>query len=400
LNILGIFLNNHVRTGGDRRYLELMEDLAAHGNTVIVLMNSFYNYQPQNIKIISLSIKYIRHRPPPASYLFKRNVKKNINDIQRQIRDYNCKTIDFIHIHGDMHLKTAIFLKKHFKSPLFYASRCNDIDRARIMRTSGSLTIKQYFFSLIYDPVNRSREKQIARYADLITHQNQRDAGCFISRSGVFRPSFRGRLKARTVIIPGNIGPPRCGTEWWNKNKSGKVRKIVYVGSLSASKGFWDLLKALGELKKRGYAFLSCRALGREENIGQMLHLIQKLDIEEMVSIEGFKDPFPYLAEGDLMVYPTLYDAYPDTVLEALHTGCPVIAASAGGIPELLQYPDLLFESGGFNVIAEKIERCIMDDKFYQKIRLLCAKRAEAHRFDWARRFETAMSYALTGRRI
>jgi glycosyltransferase involved in cell wall biosynthesis len=111
-----------------------------------------------------------------------------------------------------------------------------------------------------------------------------------------------------------------------------------------------------------------------------------------MVSLEGFKDPFPYLAECDLMVYPTLYDAYPDTVLEALHTGCPVIAASAGGLPDLLQHQELLFKSGDCNEIAGKIERCITENSFYQKIRLLCAERAEAHRFDWAGRFETAMS--------
>jgi glycosyltransferase involved in cell wall biosynthesis len=255
--------------------------------------------------------------------------------------------------------------------------------------------IKQWLFSLLYDPVNRSREKQIARHADLITHQNQRDADCFIRRAGAFKPSFRGLLKARTVIIPGNIGPPRCNTEWRNKNTSGEVKKIVYIGSLSASKGFWDLLKALGALKKKGYAFLSCRALGREENINQTLRLIQELDIEEMVSIEGFQDPFPYLAESDLMVYPTLYDAYPDTVLEALHTGCPVIAASVGGIPDMLHYPELLFESGSVNEIVEKIERCIGDNELYQRIRLLCAERAEAHRFDWAGRFEAAMSEGL-----
>jgi glycosyltransferase involved in cell wall biosynthesis len=368
-----------------------MEDLAARGNTVIVLMNNFYSYQPKYIKVISLSIRYIRHRPPPASYLFKKNVKKDINNILRKIRDYNCEAIDFIHIHGDMHLKTAIFLKKQLKSPLFYASRCNDIDRAKIVRSSGSLTLKQYLFSLVYNLVNRSREKQIARHADLITHQNQLDTSCFISRAGAFKSSFRDRLKARTVIIPGNIGLPRCTAEWQNKIKSRDVRKIVYVGLLSASKGFWDLLKALGELRKRGYDFLSCMALGPEENMSQTLYLMKKLDIKEMVSIEGFRDPFPYLAESDLMVYPTLYDAYPDTVLEALHTGCPVIAASVGGIPDMLKYPELLFASGSFNEIAKKIELCIINNKFYQKIRSLCGERAEAHRFDWAGQFEAAM---------
>jgi glycosyltransferase involved in cell wall biosynthesis len=303
--------------------------------------------------------------------------------------------VDFVHIHGDMHLKTAVFLKKQLKTRLFYASRCNDIDRAKIIRHSGSLSLKQHFFSLIYDPVNRYREKQIARYADIITHQNSKDAGCFIARTGVFRPLFRRYIETRTVIIPGNIGPPRCVGEWQNKNNSMEIREIVYVGSLCATKGLWDLLKAFGKLKKREYTFLSCKVLGREENIECTLQLIQKLDIEDMVFIEGFKDPFPYLAECDLMVYPTLYDAYPDTVLEALHVGCPVIAASVGGIPDLLKYPELLFESGNPEDIARKIERYVDDNNSYQKIQLLCAERAMAHRFDWAGQFETTMSERL-----
>jgi glycosyltransferase involved in cell wall biosynthesis len=372
-----------------------MEDLANCGNNVMVIMNSYYNYDPNHINVIKLSIKYIRHTLPPASYLFKKNIKKYLIDIQKQIGDFNCEAVDFIHIHGDMHLKSAVFLKNRLQTRLFYASRCNDIDRAKIIRHSGSLTVREYLFSIVYDRVNRHREKQIARYADIITHQNKRDAECFFARTGAFKPSFRKSLEDRTVIIPGNIGPPRCAAEWQNKNRSVEVKKIVYIGSLSATKGLWDLLKALGTLKKKEYGFLSCRILGRTENMYQTLHLMHELDIEEMVSIEGFKDPFPYLAESDLMVYPTLYDAYPDTILEALHVGCPVIAASVGGIPELLKYPELLFESGNSYDIAGKIEYCVDDNNFYQKIRLLCAERAEAHRFNWAERFETTMSERL-----
>jgi glycosyltransferase involved in cell wall biosynthesis len=354
-------------------------------------MNSYHDYKPKHINTIILSIKYTTHKLPPASYLFKKDVKKNIRGIKKQIEKYTFDKIDFIHIHGDMHLKTAIYLKKQFKSPLFYASRCNDIDRAKIIRRSGSLTVGEYLFSLAYALVNKHRERQIARSADIITHQNKQDANRFIARAGIFRPSFRKCLEAKTVIIPGNIGPPRCNAEWKNKNTSTKTKKVVYAGSLSGDKGFWDLLKALKELKTKGYGSLLCLVLGRKENTDQALHLIQKLNIEEIISLEGFQNPFPYFSECDLMVYPTLYDAYPDTILEAIHVGCPVIAASVGGVPELLKYPELLFEPGNFNEIADKIERCVTDADFYQKIRLLCSERAEAHHFDWAGRFETTM---------
>jgi glycosyltransferase involved in cell wall biosynthesis len=91
------------------------------------------------------------------------------------------------------------------------------------------------------------------------------------------------------------------------------------------------------------------------------------------------------------MVYPTLYDAFPDTILEALHTGCPVIASRAGGIPDLLKHDELLFEPGNIYEIADRIEKCIRDKEFYMQIRDFCRSRAEVFYFNWAERFENAM---------
>ena len=387
MTILGIFLNNQFRTGGNRRYLELMEDLARRGNTVFVIMNSVLEYTPRYFGKIALPVKYKRRGFPPASYLFKKHIKKNLQMILAAIAESGPNRVDFIHIHGDTHLKAALFLRKKTASPIFYAFRANDIDRAHIMRSSGALTFKEYIFSLLYEPINRCREKKAARYAHLITFQNTPDRDRFLARTGC--------AVSKTVIIPGNIGPPRCAPEWENRNTSRKAEKIVYIGSLSASKGLWELLRALGQLKKKGYDFLRCHVLGRPENTEPALRLIKELDIEDNILIEGFKDPFPYLAECDLMVYPTLYDAFPDTVLEALHTGCPVIASAVGGLPDLLAHPELLFESGSVQQIADKIEKCIADPNFYEGIRTLCKKRAAVYRFDWAGSFETAMKLSI-----
>ncbi|MDR0785174.1 MAG: glycosyltransferase [Treponema sp.] len=378
MTILGVFLINEIRTGGDRRYLELLELLAERGNRVFVVMNTFLNYTPKHLTQIGLSVKYIRHKFPPASFLFRENIKKNLPFIKSK-----APQIDFIHIHGDIYLKSAIFLKKVLQVPLFYASRCNDVDRARILRGKGGLPPKEYLFSFIYEQVNLSRERQIARFADLTTFQNAVDRDVFVKRTKY--------LIEKTVLIPGNIGLPRCKPEWENKNDSKSVQTIVYIGSLSPSKGLLDLLKALAELKKRGFGGLRCCALGRAEDAGQTKRLIETLGIREMVAIEGFQYPFPSLARCDMMVYPTLYDAYPDTALEALHTGCPVIASRVGGLTDLLKYPELLFEMGDIMEIADRIERCVKEPSFYQHIRRLCAERAKAHHFDWAARFEEAM---------
>jgi hypothetical protein len=71
MNILGLYLLKQIRTGGDRRYLELMEGLAERGNTVVVIMNEYFDYTPRYIKRINLPIQYTYRGFPPASYLFK-----------------------------------------------------------------------------------------------------------------------------------------------------------------------------------------------------------------------------------------------------------------------------------------------------------------------------------------
>jgi hypothetical protein len=202
LGICLICLINEIRTGGDRRYLELLESLAARGNRVFVIMNTFLNYAPKHLTQINLSVKYTRHRFLPASFLFRENIKQRLSFIKTALE--SPRKIDFIHIHGDIYLKSAIFLKRALRVPLFYASRCNDVDRARILRARGVLPLKEYLFSLIYEQVNLSRERQIARFADWAMFQNATDRDIFVKRTGY-------RVE-KTVIIPGNVGLPRCNT--------------------------------------------------------------------------------------------------------------------------------------------------------------------------------------------
>jgi glycosyltransferase involved in cell wall biosynthesis len=309
---------------------------------------------------------------------------KYIADISK---NHRIDKFDFIHIHGDMYLKSALFLRKKLRIPLFYASRNNDIERDRIIRSHTKLTLKKKLFSLLYEQINLSRERQISHFADVITFQSIGDMGSFLERTGCDQ--------SKIVIIPGNIGLPRFTQEWQNKNAVTKFRDLVYVGSLAPNKGLWEFLRVLAELKKRGFTKLRSHILTRTDGLEPLLNLIQELDIADMAIIEGYKMPFSYLADCSLMVYPVLYDAYPDTALEALHTGCPVLASAVGGLPDLLKYPELLFESGNVQEIADRVEKCITDGDFYAHIRALCAERADAHHFDWAERFENAMKNYL-----
>lgn len=390
MNIIGIFLNNEMRTGANRRYLELMEGLAEKGHNVAVIMNTYLDYAPRHFTRIDIPVKYKRRGFPPASYLFKKAIKKNISFLRQQFLAQETLPADWIHIHGDIHFAAALYLKKNTGAKLFFAFRCNDITRAGILRKQKAYTVKEYIASYVYNAKDWFRERQIAQNADLITFQNTPDRDIFIHRSG------SAKRQDKTVIIPGNIGLPRFTNETRQKNISSSVKNLVYVGSVSLSKGLQQLLEAVALLKKRGHTELHLSILGKTSGEEKAFSLVSSLGIVDMVSFEGYVLPFPFLEKCDLMVYPTLYDAFPDTILEALHSGCPVIASRVGGIPEMLEYPDLLFDLANVTQIADKIERCIVDAGFYKKIREYCKTRSALYNFDWTERFAQAMEMQKT----
>ncbi len=378
MTILGIFINNEIRTGANRRYLELMEGLAERGNTVRVLMNTHLDYKPVHFERIAIPVDYTRKKFPPASLLLFFKLRGMKREILKKVAG-----TEWIHIHSDMNLSAALYLKKRTRAKLFYAVRCNDITRARILMKQGGYSVSEKIASLVYIQKKKSREKKIARHAERITFMNHDDRNHFISRTHV--------AEQKTSVIPGNIGLPRFTEEWKEKNASNRVQKLVYAGALSASKGFYLLLDLLLELRKRGYPYIKLYALGRTAGKNDLFAHIKDLGLGDQIIFTGYVNPFSHFAESDLFVYPTLYDAWGDVVMEAMYTGCPAIASAVGGLPDLLKYPELLFESGNVTQMADMVERAITDPEYYQQLRNLCASRVPELTFDWVERFEAEM---------
>ena len=378
MTILGIFINNEIRTGANRRYLELMEGLAERGNTVRVLMNTHLDYKPVHFERIAIPVDYTRKKFPPASLLLFFKLRAMKREILKKVAG-----TEWIHIHSDMNLSAALYLKKRTRAKLFYAVRCNDITRARILMKQGGYSVPEKIASLVYIQKKKSREKKIARHAERITFMNHDDRNHFISRTHV--------AEQKTSVIPGNIGLPRFTEEWKEKNASNRVQKLVYAGALSASKGFYLLLDLLLELRKRGYPYIKLYALGRTAGKNDLFAHIKDLGLGDQIIFTGYVNPFSHFAESDLFVYPTLYDAWGDVVMEAMYTGCPAIASAVGGLPDLLKYPELLFEPGNVSHMADMVERAITDPEYYQQLRNLCASRVPELTFDWVERFEAEM---------
>jgi glycosyltransferase involved in cell wall biosynthesis len=112
---------------------------------------------------------------------------------------------------------------------------------------------------------------------------------------------------------------------------------IVAIGRLSHEKGFDRLIQEIPFLlEKKPNARLWILGHGKLEK--DLKELIKKLNLENVVLLTGFQqNPFLWLNHADLFVLSSRFEGLPNTLLEALACGCPVVALNhPGGTREVL----------------------------------------------------------------
>lgn len=95
------------------------------------------------------------------------------------------------------------------------------------------------------------------------------------------------------------------------------------------------------------------------------------------------ENPIKILKQCDLLVVPSYADSCPNTVMEALYNEVPVIGSKAGGIPEILNNEDSLFELDSYS-IKSKILTLKNNEASLQKLKELQKSRKNELTFDWA----------------
>jgi glycosyltransferase involved in cell wall biosynthesis len=208
-------------------------------------------------------------------------------------------------------------------------------------------------------------------------------------------------MAARLIrVIKGDISGPRFKAEYARVNNSTAVRRVAFIGALGKRKGVDYLIDAIETLTARGVDDLLLDIFGPGQQREKIAAGLKNRGLSQRVSVSGrIADPFAVLASSDLLVVPSLFDSYPNTVLEALHVGTPVIGSRVGGIPDQLLYDELLFPPMDAGAIADRIERCVREPGFYARVRDLCAQRRAEFQFDWAEAWERAISDYLKQRR-
>ncbi len=92
--------------------------------------------------------------------------------------------------------------------------------------------------------------------------------------------------------------------------------------------------------------------------------LAARSGVADRVRWAGFrKDVAELLAGCDLLVHPTLADAFPTVLMEAMAAGVPIVASNVGGIPEIVVpgVTGTLIPPGGAKILAGTLAALLAD---------------------------------------
>ena len=157
-----------------------------------------------------------------------------------------------------------------------------------------------------------------------------------------------------------------------------KKINLLAVGGLRPQKGYTNLLKVMSLLSDRYH--LSILGEGPERN--NIQNLITEKGLNKKVSLLGLKNnPYQFIAQANILVVSSLYEGFPNVVIEANVCGKFVIAFECPGINNEIITNGLngnLIEQGNYNAFSNAISSFVLREYNPSDI-IKTAKRYDVH---------------------
>lgn len=131
---------------------------------------------------------------------------------------------------------------------------------------------------------------------------------------------------------------------------------FAHVGSGFARKGVGAMLEALALRREKAWAIV----VGKDKRADSYIARAKRLGIGDRVRFVGaVSDVRPYYAAADAFVLPTLYDPFPNALLEAMACGLAVVTSPQCGGAEILREAESGFVRDALDVpgIADALDR-------------------------------------------
>ena len=137
---------------------------------------------------------------------------------------------------------------------------------------------------------------------------------------------------------------------------------ICYIGRLEKVKNINFLLEALHSIEHIDN--IICNIFGTGSELKNLKKLVLQYGLEKCVTFKGYSsDVTQIYRTHDVLVQPSLYEAFGLTIIEAMSNGLPVLCSNVGGMKEIVcnNYNGLLFNVDDLSSLVVLLKE-IMDD--------------------------------------
>jgi glycosyltransferase involved in cell wall biosynthesis len=206
-----------------------------------------------------------------------------------------------------------------------------------------------------------------------------------------------GKMKSVSVI------PHGVGREFHIstlRNHFGKdtqrVINCVYVSHAEMYKHQWAVIKAVGELRKRGYDLRLILVGGGNGRARKLINesVINEDPYGEFVEckVNAAHSEIPrILQKADIFIFASSCENMPISLLEAMASGLPIACSNRGPMPEVLRNGGLYFDPEKYISIAETIKRLICEETL--RIKVAGRARELSQQYTWKKCGEDTWKY-------
>jgi glycosyltransferase involved in cell wall biosynthesis len=271
------------------------------------------------------------------------------------------RRFDVIHVHGNL---SAILVSLFSNLPLVYTEHDAPPWQCRYRMWWERLTRKVVYRALNV-PAFRRAEHVAATYESL-----RRE---IVERWGVAETGVSMVPNGATGIAHA-IGKCDCGFE----------RYCLFVGRLTPRKGPDFVVHALAEAEDD----VCCVFAGDGPMRREIEQLAQRLGVANRIAFLGRVDPedlAPLYANAELLVLPSVSEASPLVVAEAMACGTPVLATRIAGVPNLVEdwETGFLVQPNNVGELAVAL-RFLMRDSALRRSMSKKARRRVDEQFCWS----------------
>jgi len=208
-----------------------------------------------------------------------------------------------------------------------------------------------------------------------------------------------GNLK-NNIVIPHGVGDKFKEQVYTPKQLLMETSSIqcIYVSNTAMYKHQWNVVKAIADLRLKGFPIQLILAGGGNGKSRELLNKeIEKSDPNsDFVRILEFVSPDEMpnlLAKTDISIFASSCENLPITLLESMAVGLPIACSERGPMPEVLKDAGVFFDPENSDSIGLAIERLIKNDSE----RILNAKRAKelALKYSWKSCSDLTWNYLI-----